>query len=175
LSEWNASIVPLDDWPCRGKGPALIAHLQAVGLIDGFYEEQYGWYAGGEGPGYPNVRFEFLQVYDSEHAYFIPSGTTGRYGASCPVCGNDLDQTIYRLRDKWPESHQPADMAGLTVPCRRCGVRTLLKDLPFEIDTAMTRFFVMLDGGEPEERDREFVPAIEKVLGCRTRIVMERM
>jgi hypothetical protein len=175
VSEWNAYIVPVDDGSCLGKGPALLAYFEAVGLIDGFDDEERGWYAGGEGPAYPNVWFEYLEVYDSEAYLFIPSGTTGGYGATCPVCGYQLDKTLHRLRDKWPESHEKKDMLSITVPCRSCGVKTRLKDLQFEIDTAMTRFFVMLANGEPPEWDAEFVPDIERVLGCKTRIIMERM
>jgi hypothetical protein len=36
MSEWNAYILPLEDRLCVGKGPALVAHFQAIGLIDGF-------------------------------------------------------------------------------------------------------------------------------------------
>src|SRR5262249_11861507 len=100
---------------------------------------------------------------------------TGAYGATCPICGQKLDKVLFRLRDKWPESHERKDMLGIKVPCRSCGMRTPLKDLRFGIDTAMTRFFVMLAGGEPPEWDADCVPGIERVLACRTRVVMERM
>jgi hypothetical protein len=66
-------------------------------------------------------------------------------------------------------------MFGIQVPCRSCGTKTPLKDLRFEIDTARTRFFVMLAHGEPSEWDAGFVPDIERVLGSKTRIVMRRM
>jgi hypothetical protein len=175
LSEWNACIVPVDDRRCRGKGDALIAHFQTTGLIDGFDDEEHGWYAGGEGPGYPTVHFEYLEVYDSGAAHFIPSGTTGGYGARCPACRAELDETLYRLRDKWPESHEKKDMAGIKARCRSCGTRTPLKDLSFEIDTAMTRFFVMLANAEPEEWEGAFLRDIERIVGCKCRVVMERM
>jgi hypothetical protein len=114
-------------------------------------------------------------VYDSEAYHFIPSGTTGGYGATCSVCGFRLDKTLFRLRDKWPQSHEKKDMSGIVVGCRSCGVKTPLRDLRFGIDTAMTRFFVMLANAEPPEWDPEFVPNIEQGLGCRMRIVLERL
>jgi hypothetical protein len=175
LSEWNAYIVPVDDRPCRRKGDALIAHFQSTGLIDGFDDEELGWYAGGEGPGYLGVHFEYLEVYDSDAAHFIPSGTTGGYGARCPACRAELDEALYRLRDGWPESHEKKDMAGIKVRCRSCGARTLLKDLPFEIETAMTHFFVMLANARPEEWDATFLQDVEWIVGCKCRVVMERM
>src|SRR5262249_41337993 len=153
----------------------VIVHLEGVGLIEGVNDEERGWYAGGDGPAYPNVRFEYLEVYDDEAAHFIPSSTSGGYGATCPVCGFKLDKMIYRLREKWPPSHEKKDMSGIVIPCRSCGVKTPLQDLSFEIDTAMTRFFVMLADAEPPEWDGEFVPDIERVIGCKTRIVMERL
>ncbi len=175
MSEWNAYIVPTDDRRCRGKGPALIAYLESVGLIDGFEDEELGWYAGGDGDAFPTVAFEYAEVYDSEAAHFIPSGTTGGYGARCPACGADLDNTLYRLRDKWPESHEQKDMAGIVVRCRACRAITPLAGLSFEIDTAMTRFYLMLANAEPSEWEAGFLRAVEQVLGCETRVVMERM
>jgi hypothetical protein len=175
LSSWNAYIVPTDDSRCRGKGSALITHFQAVRLIAGFYNEELGWYAGCDGSVYPSVRFDYMQVYDSDAAHFIPSNTSGGYGAHCPLCLAELDEVIYRLREKWPESHQQKDMSNIQVQCPNCGVRTPLKDMAFEIDTAMTRFFVMLADGEPDEWETEFITDIERTIGCKVRVVMERM
>ena len=178
MSTWNAYIVPLDDGPCVGKGPVLVTRLHELGIIDGFEDEELGWYTGGQGKAYPNVMFDYVEVYDAPDAYhFIPSATTGGYGATCPACGADVEGELRGDADdgEWPESHEKRDMSGIVVPCRSCGARPLLKDVRFEIPTAMTRFFVMLADASPSEWEPEFLQEVERVLGCKTGIVMERM
>ena len=175
MSTWNAYIVPLDDAVCVGKGPAVIARLHDLGIIDGFEDEDLGWYMGGTGKAYPNVMFDYIEVYDAaDAAHFIPSAHTGGYGATCPACGAEVEGEL-RDRGEWPESHEKQDMSAIVVPCTPCGAEPLLKDVRFEIPTAMTRFFVMLADGDPSEWEPEFILEIERVLGCGTRIVMERM
>ena len=175
MSYWNAYIVPVDDGRCVGKGPAVVARLHELGIIDGFEDEALGWYTGGADRAYPNVMFDYVEVYDAADAYhFIPSATTGGYGARCPACGADVEGELC-ARGEWPASHEKRDMSGVVVRCPACGAESLLTDVRFEIPTAMTRFFVMLADGSPSEWEPEFVAEIERVLGCETRVVMERM
>src|SRR5580765_7601992 len=105
MAEWDACIVPTNDRMCRGKKPAVVSYFQQIGLIDGFLDEEYGWYAGGTGEKYPGISFEHIAIYDSDAVCFLPMCHTGEYLAKCPHCKGSLDDVIYELREDWPDYH----------------------------------------------------------------------
>lgn len=70
------------------------------------------------------------------------------WNACCSKCNSDLDETLFHLRDDWPDDStaETTSMLDWTVACPTCKYSTLLRELPAK--AVMTPFYVHLGAGD---------------------------
>src|SRR5262245_51213922 len=104
MSDLNVYLVPADE-PSpkqRNIGKKILAYLEEKGIVDGFYDEEFGWYA--PGPNSPDLfadaddpAFEYVIIYDERAAHFVPDNQSYGFGTKCIKCGIQLDEALYEI------------------------------------------------------------------------------
>jgi hypothetical protein len=167
MAEQSPVLVPTDPNKCSGRRSDLVAFWKAKGLLSGETDPDCDhWYLGANSPDpYPQIVFDYLHVYDGGHR-FVPMEDCMGWDAHCPHCTSSLDETLFELRDDWPDNSEDetTSMQDWTVTCPSCKNPAPLRDLP--ANAAMTPFFVHLGAGDlGEDRGAEFLADLEAFLG----------
>ena len=128
--------------------------LESQEIIDGFYEEEYQWFAAGknshsifkENNDDTNPAFEYVEIHDTVNNRVIPDCTEDNYGAKCNNCKTDLDETLsdalMELADVESESGTETDMIQLTVECQNCKHTNKITDINFDLPVRFKNQFV---------------------------------
>jgi hypothetical protein len=158
-----------------------VALLERRGIIDGFYDEELGWYAAGPRSGEvfsaksENPAFEYAIVYSRREAHFVPDSHTGGFGAMCTQCLSDLDEEVYALLNEQGEGDDAVDVSGAAFTCPTCRLAIPLTALHAEIATAVTRFFVNFCVVDTFEISPDLIQALEALVGTPIRVIPERL
>lgn len=184
MSEYNFYLVPVDEPSAgrRGIGDRILNYLEQQGVLEGFYDEELGWYAAGpksadlftdvsaKGPA-----FEYAILYDRQEAHFVPDSQTAGFGARCSGCQADLDEEVYELLEEQGEGEEVIDVAGRKLNCPKCRLPNPLVTLKAEIDTAVTRFYVNFCAVDSFNLNPEILDELQKIVGTKFRLVGERL
>ena len=128
--------------------------LESQEIIDGFYEEEYQWFAAGknshsifkENNDDTNPAFEYVEIHDTVNNRVIPDCTEDNYGARCNNCKTDLDDTLsdvlMELAGVESENGTETDMIQLTVECQNCKHTNKITDINFDLPVRFKNQFV---------------------------------
>jgi hypothetical protein len=184
MSETNFYLVPIGDESARtrGKKHIIVEALSRRGILDGYYDEELGWFAAGPrsvelfaAATIEHPAFEYAIVYDEADSHFVPDSHTGGFGSKCQACGAELDEQLNELLDEQGSSDEPVDVAGWRILCPSCEVSNALEQLSAEIPTAVTRFFINFCVVDSVDVNPDVMRELEELLACRLYIVPERL
>lgn len=173
MADRSPVLVPNDPNRCRGRRGDLVAFWRAKGLLsDETDADNPHWYLGGKSTqAYPEISFDYLHVYDGADR-FVPMEDCMGWDARCPHCDSPLDETLFDLRDEWPDDSEDetTSMRDCTVTCPSCRKVAALRELP--ANAAMTSFYVHLGAGDlGEDGGAEFLVDLEAFLGTSFKIL----
>ncbi len=182
MSETNIFLVPIDEpgGPRRDLKARVLSYLTEVGIIDGFYDEDLGWYAAGAKSGQlfggtaAQPAFEYAIIYDRQQAHFVPDSHTGGFGARCTTCEAGLDEAVYQMLEDQGEDEDAVDMAHASIRCS-CGAELPLVSLRTEIDTAVSRFYLNFCHVDSLAVDPTILSKLAALVGAPLRLVGERL
>jgi 5-methylcytosine-specific restriction endonuclease McrA len=156
--------------------------LEKEKIINGYYEEEYQWFAAGQN-AYSfftrkaddiNPAFEYVEIHDTINNRIIPDCTSENYGAKCNNCKENLDDglsdELIELSDLESESGRESDMAQLVIECQRCNHANKITEINFDLPVKFNNqflCFVEIESDFDEEKINDFA----KILGSDFEIV----
>jgi hypothetical protein len=148
----------------------ITSNLEAQEIIDGYYEEEFQWFAAGknshsifkESTDDTNPAFEYVEIHDTVNNRIIPDCTEDSYGAKCNNCKTNLDDTLsdllMDLSDVESESGNETDMTQLIIECHNCNQTIKITDVMFDLPVRFRNqfaCFVEIDSEFDEEKIKE--------------------
>ena len=161
----------------------VISFLKSQDIIDGYYEEQYQWYAAGDNShsifngedDEVNPAFEYVEIHDTINNRIIPDCTSEDYGAKCANCKTSLDdilnETLSDLADQEFENGSETDMALLVVKCKNCDHTSNLNSLEFKLNVKITNQFACFVEIDNEFNDKK-LNQLASLLDCKLDIIL---
>src|SRR5262245_41691787 len=131
MSELNIFLVPADEPSLvkREFADVVLAFLTECGIVNGFYNEELGWFAAGSNSGNlfgkessASPAFEYAIIYDQSAAHFVPDSHTGGFGTKCIDCRANLDEVLYEMLDEQGEGKDAKDVRYWRITCPNCGI-----------------------------------------------------
>jgi hypothetical protein len=160
--------------------------LEAQEIIDGYYEEEYQWFAAGknshsifkESNEDKNPAFEYAEFHDTVNKRIIPDCTEDNYGAKCNNCKTNLDDNLsdvlMDLSDVESESETETDMTQLTIECHNCNQTNKISDINFDLPVRFKNQFVCFVEID-SEFDEEKIKEVANKLDCTFEILYGRL
>jgi len=160
--------------------------LQDQEIIDGYYEEEYQWFAAGnnsrsifkEGNDENNPAFEYVEIHDTVNNRIIPDCTEDSYGAKCNSCKATLDDNLsdvlMDLADMESDSGIETDMTQLTIECHNCNYANKITDIDFDLPVRFKNQFICFVEID-SEFDHEKIMEVAHKLDCTFDILYGRI
>jgi hypothetical protein len=162
----------------------VISILEEEKIIDGFYEEEFQWFASGENANSIffnneiNSTFEYVEIHDTPNHRIIPDCTSENYEGKCNSCKNNLDEILseklMEVADLESENGIEIDITQLTVDCESCNKTNKIFEIDFDTPVRFSNqfiCFVEIDNDFDKERTKE----IALKLNCELEILYGRL
>jgi hypothetical protein len=159
--------------------------LEKEEIIDGYYDEEYQWFAAGENSHSffkdknddANRAFEYVEIHDTLNNRIIPDCTSDNYGAKCNNCEENLDDNLsdvlMELAELESENGTESDMTQLIIECQGCNHANKITDINFDLPVKFNNQFVCFVEIN-SEFDEGRISDVAKKLDCNFEIIYGR-
>lgn len=145
-----------------------ISILEEERIIDGYYKEEFQWFASGENSNSIffnseiDATFEYVEIHDTPNHRIIPDCTSENYEGKCNSCKNNLDnilsEKLTELAELESENGIEIDITQLSVDCESCNETSKIIEIDFDTPVRFNNqfiCFVEIENDFDEERIKE--------------------